>query len=797
MARNKHLQVGFTVLFVGLLFAGVGTLTAHHTACADPGVLYAAPMAQGNGDCSDWANACTLQTALANAISGDEIWVKAGVHIPDPTGLVDPREASFNLKDGVALYGGFAGNENNRDERNWEANITVLSGDIDGNDITDPNGVVTTTAHITGTNSYHVVKASSVMSATLDGFVITAGKADGSFFWNQRGGGMYNFESSPTVRNLTFSGNLAQYGGGMYNEEGSNAALAHVIFRGNAANSEGGAGSPAGGGMYNNGSSPTLEDVTFSENSAAHAGGGMYNYTSNPVLNSVTFSGNSATNGGGMYNFGFNQYNQSKPTLTHVTFVGNRASISHGGGMYNYQSSPTLTDVAFSGNTAMGHGGGMYSEQESNPRLIEVTFSSNSAPWGDGGGMYSTGSTPRLDYVTFEDNSAENGGGLYSEYSVPALTDVVFYSNTATASGGGLYSVNDNGPYLTHVDFMTNTATVNGGGSFIEGGGPGLYQVTFHGNGADSGGGLYLSSASSSAGLSFVTFYSNTAKWGGGMFNSYGAPVITDAAFNNNTATYFGGGLHNTGGSPRLTHVTFAQNSATAANSGGGGMVNLSNSAPVLTGVTFRENTAARGGGMYNSSSHPALVNGMFENNTATQSQGGGVYNNAGSLEFTNVTFSGNVAATEGGGMYNHTSAVTLTNLILWGDTAPDGSEIYNVGSAPLVVYSDIQGCGSSGSGWNSACGTDGGGNIDANPRFVDPAIGDLHLGCDSPAIDAGDNTAVPSGVTTDLDGNPRFTDVPCVPDTGNGTPPIVDMGACETQSCSWEVYLPLILRNF
>ena len=52
-----------------------------------------------------------------------------------------------------------------------------------------------------------------------------------------------------------------------------------------------------------------------------------------------------------------------------------------------------------------------------------------------------------------------------------------------------------------------------------------------------------------------------------------------------------------------------------------------------------------------------------------------------------------------------------------------------------------------------------------------------------SPAIDAGDNTAVT--VLTDLDGRPRFVDDPNTLDTGNGMPPIVDMGAYEFQTTS------------
>jgi len=115
-----------------------------------------------------------------------------------------------------------------------------------------------------------------------------------------------------------------------------------------------------------------------------------------------------------------------------------------------------------------------------------------------------------------------------------------------------------------------------------------------------------------------------------------------------------------------------------------------------------------------------------------------------------------------------------------------------------------VEGCAVSDGRFDAGSGWTGGGtgNIDADPLFVD-ADGpddipgteddDLRLLPGSPCIDAGDNTAVPAdtadldgdGDTTepvplDLDGNPRIMDDPSTVDTGNGTPPIVDMGACE-----------------
>jgi hypothetical protein len=117
---------------------------------------------------------------------------------------------------------------------------------------------------------------------------------------------------------------------------------------------------------------------------------------------------------------------------------------------------------------------------------------------------------------------------------------------------------------------------------------------------------------------------------------------------------------------------------------------------------------------------------------------------------------------------------------------------MYNKDASPTIGHSLVEG-GWNGSGivYDGGTITDQGGNIDTDPRFLDAEGGDLHLRPSSPAIDAGDNNAVPSGVTTDLAGKPRFADLPSIIDTGVGTPPIVDMGAYEVQN---RVYLPVVL---
>ncbi len=415
------------LLALGLTMILTWTLTEARlpTAQAAPtgSVLYVDRDATGAGTGLSWTDAyMRLQDALDAAGPGDEIWVAEGVYTP--TNVAD-RSATFQLKDGVALYGGFAATETVRTQRNWEIHVTVLSGDLDGNDVTDAHGVVTATANITGTNAYHVVTSGGVTgTAVLDGFSVTAGDTKDLFGYCQDGGGMVNDDGSPTLANLTFSGNFAGDGGGMYNNGGS-PALTNVVFSANSAD--------WGGGMYNSVSSPTLTSVAFSGNSA-NWGGGMHNYESSPALTDVVFSANSADDGGGMANF------RANPTLMNITFSGNTASNS-GGGMHNHESNLALTRVTFSGNIA-GFGGGMLNSIGT-LTLTNVTFSDNMAS-DSGGGMANCSGILTLTNVTFSDNTAgEDGGGMVNYDGNLTSMNVTFSGNSANY-GGGIVNYSDN-----------------------------------------------------------------------------------------------------------------------------------------------------------------------------------------------------------------------------------------------------------------------------------------------------------------------------------------------------------------
>jgi len=169
---------------------------------------------------------------------------------------------------------------------------------------------------------------------------------------------------------------------------------------------------------------------------------------------------------------------------------------------------------------------------------------------------------------------------------------------------------------------------------------------------------------------------------------------------------------------------------------------------------------------MDNTASTPSVANTVFTGNTA-QETGGGVHNviGGGSL-FFNTVFSNNTAETGSAIALGAPDSVAVVNSILWGNTASGdtNSQIYRRYERGIVTisYSLIQNSGGSGEAWDDSLGNDEGGNIDADPRFVDADGEDdvagtsddnLRLGAFSPAIDAGDAETLPKDVA-DLNSN-------------------------------------------
>lgn len=458
-------------------------------------------------------------------------------------------------------------------------------------------------------------------------------------------------------------------------------------------------------------------------------------------------------------------YTDTHVTLDSLTIAHGRATIpeygSHpaGGGIKIEPGAVvTLTHSAVMSNTTTyydagwneyyGHGGGVFNL--GTLAVISTTFSDNVASsrtgWvnGDGGAIYNRG-TLTVTGSTLTGNAAETGGAIYSRSGTTlAVESSTIANNSAPCGGSGIGN--------------RGTATVSGST---------ISDNVAPGDWCEAG----------AAGIS----------------NDYGTMTVTHSIISGNRNEYgSGGGLSSYGYNPDQGQLIVVNSTiySNTANGDGGGIYNWWDSVLTVINSEIYSNTAGHyGGGILsggNANTKLTLINSTLSHNTAQD--GGGLCNGSPSgfsgevLSMTNSTVASNTATGSGGGFYNWNSAsVTLDNMILWGNIAPTGPQIHNNSTnRPTLSTSDIEGSGGSGAGWDPGLGADGGGNIDQDPLFVDFAGYDLHLQVTSPAIDAGDNGAVPTGVTTDLDGHPRFADVPSVPDTGLGVPPIVDMGAYE-----------------
>lgn len=202
---------------------------AYEYARQQQGIIYVDDSATGANNGSSWKDAYNfLQDALAAATSGSEIRVAQGTYKPDQgVGKIrGDRTATFQLKNGVAVKGGYAGfGEPDPDTRDFVAYETILSGDI---------GTVADFSD----NSYHIVQGGD--NAILEGFTVAGGNANGLFQNGYgQGGGLYNDNCRIVVSNCTFEENAAFNGGAIFNAGGT-LAVHESIFVANLA-SQGGA----------------------------------------------------------------------------------------------------------------------------------------------------------------------------------------------------------------------------------------------------------------------------------------------------------------------------------------------------------------------------------------------------------------------------------------------------------------------------------------------------------------------------------------------------------------------------
>ena len=506
-------------------------------------------------------------------------------------------------------------------------------------------------------------------------------------------------------------------------------------------------------------------------------------------------------NGGGL------NITATSPALSNLLFISNSAD-NRGGGLFS-TNGLTLTNAVFVSNTA-DFGGG--ADVEQNALVMGGRFEGNAAKTFSGGGLNVNG-TLVLTGTSFVNNHGKFDGGGAAALTA-TVTSARFERNRTTTFGGAGIFVNAT---LTLVDsvFLSNTSGTSGNGGGTQAGtalvSGGLFQNNQSRNvGAlfGGGGGLFADAAI----LTGTRFISNAATLDGGGLSvgafSPGSALLTGVIFLSNTARNGGGFL--------ATGVITANGIAMTANttSGPGGAAIVTGTL-TMDGARLEGNFGASGGALH-IDGPTTISNSVFLANRTIFGNGGAIAISNGGSRLTNILFVGNQAGGQGGAIQVDSSGLNLSQITAVTNSAVvSGSVLFANGSGTQFANSIVWHNGSVAVGHQLSgisftfnlgdSGLSGTGNVAANPIFVrdpnpgdgdwttlaDNDYGDLHLQAASPGIDAGKNTLVPAGLAVDLDGRPRFFDVFSALDRGEGTPPIVDMGAYEAEWFS--LFLPLI----
>jgi autotransporter family porin len=419
-----------------------------------------------------------------------------------------------------------------------------------------------------------------------------------------------------------------------------------------------------------NGPKATITNATGTVTSkgTVHIASGIYNESNIQINTNMTIIGenqkNTIINGQKSGNSIFTIASGVNVTIINLTLT-NGTSVQ-GGAIFN-SGILTVDNSTFTNNSASNSGGAIFNEG-----ILTVdnsTFTNNSASNSGGGAINNNGGTLTVENSTFTNNSATTGfggsnlGGAIENSGTLTIENSTFANNSATSGFGG----------------------ANYGGAIFNNGILTVDNSTFTNNSAPIAGAIYNNRSSTST-IDNSTFTNNSATSSGGAIenNNYATLTVDNSTFTNNSASY-GGAIHNSG-TLTVDNTTFTNNTA---QSGNGGAINNNGGTLTVTDCTFNGNKVygylVGGGAIYNQDGTLTVDNSTFTNNYATF--WGGAINNAGTLIVNNSTFTNNtVFYGYGGAIYNSGTATVNFNRII-GNTANQGSAIYNTGSTMDARY--------------------------------------------------------------------------------------------------------------
>ncbi|MGV3460441.1 MAG: choice-of-anchor Q domain-containing protein [Flavobacterium sp.] len=778
------------IKFIGAIFFFLMLLGVTEAASAQT-IRYVKEGGTGNG--ASWTDASgDLQLMINNSTSGDQVWVARGTFKPNRkfgsnSISANHQDNTFTLKTGVSVYGSFAGTETAVGERKVEDNPTVLSGDFSSND-TEVNGVqLKDNAYGRTENAYHVVIAYGY-SGIFDGFRILGGNAFGTgtidnSINRKYGGGMYIANSAGVIRNVLVKGSRANNrGGAIYIEQSSTIFINTTLLWCYAGE---------GGGIYTYNSSARISNSIINSCYAGlnTGGGGAIAVEANyPVLqNCVVYDNYTSGSAGSAFSIKAYSGLHLMNCIAHDNGLGLTKLTGTNSAITFYNSNVQVNGV--SGNS----GGGNISADPKfvNPSRFDFRLKADSPSINTGKNQYVDDTIDRAGNPRINGDTVDMGP--YEYYAVPVRYVKQIASGTgdgsswANASDDLQLMINNSLPgeqvWVAKGTYKPKrTPTVlspvtsdNRSNTFLLKSGVWVYG-SFEGNETTIEGRNFITNATILSGDLNGDDATVTAdklpnaimsKNGENVFHVVAGSLLSNVVFDgftvaggnaSNAQTFsfngdsflasVGGGLYIHG----ETHTNIFRNiTITKCNQTQGAFFCIATNA-VVSNISVSKCSTTHGV-IFNDSCSP------FYNNVAILdcygTAGVAFSGLGGTATVTNALITSNSTAAQGAIIWTlSTEIVDIRNSIIFGNSAT--KMIYKDGGGVVqFAHSLVQGSGSS-QAWDTAFGTNGGGNIDDDPLFTNAANGDFTLQPGSPAINTGNNSFVTS-ITTDINGNARI----------------------------------------